>query len=97
MALGWACLRFVKNMVHRLSFTKSAEKDLSKLPKKDIIVVLEACTALETAEAPLNIKKLHPPLNGYRLRVGQIRVLYVLEENRDIVVHAVKRRKDAYK
>jgi mRNA-degrading endonuclease RelE of RelBE toxin-antitoxin system len=84
-------------MTYRLSFTKTAEKDLSKLPKKDIIAVLEACTALEAGQASANIKKLHPQLNGYRLRVGRIRVLFVYEMGNDIVVHAVKRRKDAYK
>ena len=84
-------------MARKLTFAKSVEKELSKLPKKDISAVLVSCVALEAEETSRNIKKLHPPLNGYPLRVGRIRVLYILEASGDIVVYAVKRRKDAYK
>lgn len=84
-------------MGRKLSFTRAAEKDLAKLPKKDIKSILDACSALEVSEANLNIKKLHPPLHGFRLRVGRYRVLYVIEGSDTITVHAIKQRKDAYK
>jgi mRNA interferase RelE/StbE len=84
-------------MARKLSFTRSAEKDLTKLPKRDARVVLEHCEALEAGETTLDIKKLHLPLSGYRLRVGRYRVLYVYEGNDTITVHAITHRKDAYR
>jgi mRNA interferase RelE/StbE len=92
-----ALRRSAQNMAYKVSFTHSAEKDLSKIPKRDVVLLLDACTALEIESEHLNIKKLHPPLHGYRLRVGQYRILYVQEDSVHITVHAIKHRKDAYK
>lgn len=90
-------LRYSSSMGHKLFLSLAAEKELKKLPKKDRARILESCILLEAGETNLDIKKLHQPLDGYRLRVGKFRLLYVLEGKGLIVVHAIKRRKDAYR
>jgi mRNA interferase RelE/StbE len=97
MAREPALLPFVNGMAYKLSFTRRAEKELAKLPKTDIVAILEHCALLETDDRSVDIKKLHPPLSGYRMRVGQYRVLYVYEDSTHITVHAIKHRKDAYR
>ena len=44
----------------------------------------------------LDIKKLQPPLVGYRLRVGDYRILFDREAD-FFLVYSIKHRKDAYK
>ncbi|MFA5829782.1 MAG: type II toxin-antitoxin system RelE/ParE family toxin [Candidatus Gracilibacteria bacterium] len=44
----------------------------------------------------LNIKKLRAPKEGYRLRVGDYRILFIKEQNL-ITIHDVGHRKDVYK
>ena len=84
-------------MAYKLSFTRKAEKDLAKLPKKEIASIIEHCVSLETGKNIPGTKKLHPLLKGYRLRVGQYRILYVYEDSMNITVHAIKHRKDVYR
>lgn len=83
-------------MVYKILFTHSAEKELTKLPKKDAEAVLAHCLELEAGATRLDVKKLHPPLNGYRMWVGNYRVLYVHETESQITVHAIRHRKNAY-
>jgi mRNA-degrading endonuclease RelE of RelBE toxin-antitoxin system len=83
-------------MAFRLSFTRTAEKELEKLPKKTAHAVLEQCAVLEQGKQITDTKKLHPPLNGWRLRVGRYRILYVLDKT-TITVYAIRHRKDAYR
>ncbi len=45
--------------------------------------------------ANLNIKKLRAPLNGYRLRSGDYRILFT-KENATITIYQIAHRKDAY-
>ncbi|HXK39003.1 MAG TPA: type II toxin-antitoxin system RelE/ParE family toxin [Candidatus Paceibacterota bacterium] len=43
-----------------------------------------------------NVRKVHEPFTGYRLRLGHYRVLFELEEG-VIIVYRIRHRKDAYK
>jgi len=44
----------------------------------------------------LNVKRLQVPLYGYRLRVGDYRVLFDIEGD-SILIYSIKHRKDAYR
>lgn len=65
----------------RIEYSKSARKALKSMPRNTARLVVEKVEAL--AANPLapnnNVKKLrnHP---GYRLRVGDLRVVYLLQE-----------------
>ena len=73
-----------------------AIKDLSKLHKGDVKKIFEKIAQLENFPHVPNIKKLtnfEPP---YRLRVGNYRVLFDIDDN-TLTVYTVKHRKESYK
>jgi mRNA interferase RelE/StbE len=41
-------------------------------------------------------KKLKTPYDGYRIRIGEYRILFVIEKNL-LTVYSIKHRKDAYR
>lgn len=45
---------------------------------------------------PLHLKKLKPPLSGYRVRLGEYRIMFTVETD-FIRIYRIKLRKDAYK
>jgi mRNA interferase RelE/StbE len=71
-----------------------AIKDLKTLPKSEAKKVVDKIRSLEEG---LNgdIKKLTNFTPEYRLRVGNYRVLFEVEEQR-ILVYRIKHRKEAY-
>jgi len=80
-----------------LSIKRSAEKDLNKLPRDVAERILEKIRLLEDDILPPASKKLIN-MDGYRLRVGDYRVLYTADEESGIVeITAVLHRKDAYR
>ena len=73
-----------------------AIKDLSKLHKGEVAKILSKIEELEKYPHIPNLKKLtnfDPP---YRLRVGNYRVLFDIEDN-TITVYRVRHRKESYK
>ena len=82
-------------MTYRLTFTKKADKDLRSLPPK---IQARVVTKLKRLQGDLvgDVKRLTNFTLEYRLRVGDYRVLFEIEDNTTIVVYRVKHRKDAY-
>jgi len=73
-----------------------ALKDLSKIHKGEVAKIISKIEELEKFPHIPNIKRLtnfEPP---YRLRVGNYRVLFDIENN-TITVYRVKHRKKSYK
>ena len=73
-----------------------AIKDLSRLHKGEVAKILSKIEELEKYPHIPNLKKLtnfDPP---YRLRVGNYRVLFDIEDN-TITVYRVRHRKESYK
>ena len=79
---------------YTLDFEALALKDLEALPK-DIRRQVGHGIDLLQRDWIGDIKKLEGYKNQYRLRVGKYRVLFELA-GQDIIVYAVKDRKDAY-
>ena len=74
----------------------NAIKNLSKLDKTEAKKILSKISELEKFPQLPNIKKLtnfEPP---YRLRVGNYRVLFDIEDT-TITIYKVKHRKEVYK
>ena len=71
-----------------------ARQQLRALPKEQRRNIGKRLDALQTDLAG-DVKKLAARTQEYRLRIGSLRVLFLLEGDR-IVVYAVKNRKDAY-
>ena len=76
---------------------RSAEKELEGLPPKVHDKIVEVFLSLRKNPFPRNAKKLHGR-EGYRIRVGSYRVLYLVDDKRNrIEIVAVGDRKDVYR
>ena len=82
---------------YKILFKKTVEKDLLKIPKKDVKKILEIIRALAENPYPSNVKKLSLQ-EKYRIRYRQYRILYLIE-NEILTIYIIKiaHRKDVYK
>lgn len=79
-------------------FSKSVIKQFSKLPAKNYTQVFMGIISLlsNPKDSKLDIKKL-TDFDGYRLRVGDYRVLYTIDyDTKEININAIVHRKNAY-
>lgn len=81
---------------YRQDWTKPAQKDMQKLDKKTAERILDAVdTMAETGEG--DIKKLQG-MDGFRLRVGDWRVLFDSDDKaEEITILHVLHRREAYR
>jgi len=76
----------------------SVEKDLRSLPKPAIARVLRAFDVLGKDPFPRQALKLEGGEQLYRLRVGDYRVVYGVDQKaKEIVIHHVRHRRDVYR
>jgi mRNA interferase RelE/StbE len=82
---------------YRIELKKSVQKDFESIPKKDLQRIIVAIMALADNPRPPQSKKLSG-LEQYRLRQGNYRILYYIEDDVLVVfVVAVGHRKDIYR
>ena len=75
---------------------KSAQKEMRRLERRFFDRVSKKILALETIARPRGVRKLHGG-EGYRLRVGDYRLLYTIDDAaRQVMVYAVRHRREAY-
>ena len=76
-------------------YTKQSLRDLKSIPKQTAARIIEKIEAYAD-DKPADVKRLtlHEP--GWRLRVGEYRVLFDLEGSR-LTIYRVKHRKQAYR
>ncbi len=78
--------------------TRSAEKDIDKLPSFIINKVWIVLESLEENPFPTGCKKLKGKIDTWRVRVGDYRIVYLIEKDKIIIkIIAVKHRKDVYR
>ena len=75
---------------------KKALKDLSKINRVSVQKILAKIEKLESFPQVSNFKKLTNFKPPFRLRVGDYRILFDVEEN-VITVYRVRHRKESYK
>jgi mRNA interferase RelE/StbE len=79
-------------------YTRSAEKDLQRLPASVVERVQAAILDLAADPRPRGSKKLKGYDDTWRIRVGDYRVLYEIHEELVVVlIVQVSHRKDAYR
>lgn len=84
--------------VYEILLSKAARKQLSALPDFIHNKIIEDITGLSTSPRPVGCKKLKGYKNSYRIRAGDYRVIYEIEDKvLRILVIAVGHRKDIYK
>ena len=82
---------------YRLEIKKSAVKEIERLPRKDMKAVLDKIESLSDNPRPHDCKKLSAQ-EKYRVRCGNYRILYSIEDDILIVfVVKVGHRKDVYR
>lgn len=85
--------------MYQLIIKRTVSKDMKKFPldiKRKLISAIESLR--EQPFPQTNLKKLQGSPNSYRLRVGDYRILYDVEEEiRIISVYKVGHRKDIYR
>ncbi len=78
-------------------FVRSARKELEKLPAQVVQRIIPAIRGLELEPRPHGCRKLVGEEATYRIRVGQYRVVYeVNDENRRVRITRVRHRGEAY-
>jgi mRNA interferase RelE/StbE len=80
----------------QIKFKNSALKDLKKLNKAEIDNIIDKIDNLQFFPNVINVKKLTNFFPPYRLRVGNYRILFELNE-KFIIIYGIKHRKDSYK
>ena len=82
---------------YRIVFRKSVLKDLERIPKKEVRRIVDSIESLAENPRPPRSKKLSGE-EKYRLRSGNYRILYSIEDDKLIVcVVKVRHRKDVYR
>jgi mRNA interferase RelE/StbE len=84
-------------MAYRVEITKPAAASIRKLQRAMQARVLQAIMGLRFNPRPHGVKKLNGPGEFYRIRVGNFRVVYTIDDAiRLVVVVKVADRKDVY-
>jgi len=84
---------------YELEIAKSVEKDLKKIAQEMRPVLFDSIEELASNPFPESkYKKLKGTVNSFRLRVGNYRILYDVDNNSmKITIYRVRHRKDVYK
>jgi mRNA interferase RelE/StbE len=81
---------------YKIEFSKSAEKELNEIDQKFIARILKKIKSL--AVDPFSISKRLVARAGYRLRVGDYRVIFdIFEDEKLIFISKIAHRKDVYR
>jgi len=82
--------------MYRVLLKTSAKKDLDTLPVKVRSKVALAIDELSRMGIHArHVKKLQPPIGGFRQRVGDYRILFDHDEEL-VVIYRISKRADAY-
>jgi mRNA interferase RelE/StbE len=78
--------------------TASATKDMRKLSADAQRRLVVAMAALADNPRPVGVRKLVQGTDAYRVRVGEYRILYAIDDAKKVVeISAVKHRREAYR
>ena len=85
-------------MAYRLEDTAAARRDLQELPR-DILIRIEArIQALTENPRPRGAERVQGTQGGLRVRVGDYRILYTVDDAQQVVtIGRVRHRRDVYR
>lgn len=84
-------------MNYQIIIKPSAQKDLDKLPIKELGKIVAKLKLLEQNPRPIGIQKLSND-DGHRIRSGNYRILFLIDDQANkIFIYRIKHRKDVYK
>jgi mRNA interferase RelE/StbE len=84
--------------VHRLEITRKAQRQLDRLPNQTALRVKAAIQQLTNDPRPPGAVKMADMQGGWRIRVGDYRVVYEIHDDRLVVlIIRVGHRRDVYR
>jgi mRNA interferase RelE/StbE len=84
-------------MPYAVVLKRTAEKELAALPRRIHDKVVDQLLSLKTHQRPVAAKRLQGR-EGYRIRVGDYRILYVIDDaERRVEIVSVAHRKEVYR
>ena len=85
-------------MNYKIILAPSAEKELYKLQKSEIQKIVSSIDSLQSNPRPKGYKKLRGPENFFRIRNGNFRIIYSIDDVKKIIqILIIRNRKDVYK
>lgn len=82
---------------YKVVLTNSVEHDVRRIGKRTLERIMEAVESLARNPFPRGCMKLKASQSGYRVRVGDYRIIYEADPQEKIVtVFHIRHRKDAY-
>lgn len=82
---------------YRVVLARSGERDLSGLPEATQDRLIRAVDALAANPRPSGVKKLRGTKDLWRIRVGDYRVIYRVDDGKRLVdISHVRHRREAY-
>ena len=83
--------------MYQIRLIRQAEKDLDKLPHQIFNRLKDELIKLQQNPRPHGSEKL-TQYEGYRVRVGDYRVLYRIDDaKKEVYIYRIKHRKEAYR
>ena len=83
---------------YTVSFARSAWKEFSRLEVALASRILEKIEALVSDPRPAGCRKLEGSDDFWRIRVGEYRVIYSIDDSHHVVdISAIRHRSDAYR
>ncbi len=83
--------------MHKVYVEKSAQKDLKKIPLEELQKILEEIKKLSLNPRPAGCRKLTGSKNDWRIRIGNYRVVYEINDReKSIKVMIVRHRRNVY-
>jgi mRNA interferase RelE/StbE len=82
---------------YSITFARSARKELEALPNSLIIRIFSKIEALSIEPRPSGCRKLQGFTNLWRIRIGDYRVIYSIDDKTETIdIVAVRHRREAY-
>jgi mRNA interferase RelE/StbE len=86
------------SMSYTVIIENKAQKEFLKLSPPQDNSVRKAIDGLEIQPRPHGVKKLSGTTNGHRVRAGNYRILYTIDDRERIVtVYRIRHRREAYR
>ncbi|MDD5174709.1 MAG: type II toxin-antitoxin system RelE/ParE family toxin [Candidatus Omnitrophota bacterium] len=84
-------------MKYRIKIIPKAEKDLDAVTGRDFDAVKKRILLLSENPRPFGSKKLTDE-GGYRIRSGDFRILYRIDDMvKEVIIYRIRHRKEVYK
>ena len=85
-------------MTYEVIIENAARKDFRRLVHPWDDAIKKSISGLESNPRPHGVKKLSGHKDGYRVRVGDFRILFTLEEHRKVVtIFRIRHRSEVYR